>query len=379
MIDTRHIETAIYERLSRVIDPELGRSVTDLGMIAAIDAVPCDDTETANGGNDDAMQAYDVTVQVELTVEGCPLSETITNQINGAVASYPDARLTPHIEVTSMSRDKLADLVAGLKAERKQNPFNKPGVKTRIFAIASGKGGVGKSSVTANLAATFAALGLDTAVIDADIYGFSQPKLFGVTTQPTNLNGMLMPVTAWGVKLISIGMFAGADRAILWRGPRLQRSLEQFLSDVWWEEPDVLLLDLAPGTGDMAISVAQALPNAELVVVTTPQPSASDVAVRSGLVALQVPFKVRGVVENMSYYEHKGERLEIFGRGGGERVAGQLTQALGYDVPLLAQLPLIPEVREVGESGRPAVLDRYGALDSTPVAEAFKALAERLM
>lgn len=234
MIDTRHIETAIYERLSRVIDPELGRSVTDLGMIAAIDAVPCDDTETANGGNDDAMQAYDVTVQVELTVEGCPLSETITNQINGAVASYPDARLTPHIEVTSMSRDKLADLVAGLKAERKQNPFNKPGVKTRIFAIASGKGGVGKSSVTANLAATFAALGLDTAVIDADIYGFSQPKLFGVTTQPTNLNGMLMPVTAWGVKLISIGMFAGADRAILWRGPRLQRSLEQFLSDVWW-------------------------------------------------------------------------------------------------------------------------------------------------
>ena len=278
-----------------------------------------------------------------------------------------------------MSRDKLADLVAGLKAERKQNPFNKPGVKTRIFAIASGKGGVGKSSVTANLAATFAALGLDTAVIDADIYGFSQPKLFGVTTQPTNLNGMLMPVTAWGVKLISIGMFAGADRAILWRGPRLQRSLEQFLSDVWWGEPDVLLLDLAPGTGDMAISVAQALPNAELVVVTTPQPSASDVAVRSGLVALQVPFKVRGVVENMSYYEHKGERLEIFGRGGGERVAGQLTQALGYDVPLLAQLPLIPEVREVGESGRPAVLDRYGALDSTPVAEAFKALAERLM
>ena len=252
MSDERTIEARIYERLSKVIDPELGRSVTDLGMIAAIDATPvAGETNT-----------YDVRVRVELTVEGCPLSQTITNQINGAVASYPDATLIPSIEVGSMSQDKLTQLVAGLKAERKQNPFNKPGIRTRIFAIASGKGGVGKSSVTANLAATFAALGYDTAAIDADIYGFSLPRLFGVQSQPTNLNGMLMPVTAWGVKLISIGMFAGADRAILWRGPRLQRSLEQFLSDVWWGEPDVLLLDLAPGTGDMAISVAQALPNA---------------------------------------------------------------------------------------------------------------------
>lgn len=357
------IETALYTRLSRVIDPELGRSVTDLGMISAIDVEPADDGH------------YDVTVHVELTVENCPLSETITNQINGAVMSFPDATLVPHIEVSTMSRDKLTDLVAGLKAERRQNPFNKPGVKTRIFAIASGKGGVGKSSVTANLAATFAALGYDTAAIDADIYGFSLPKLFGVATQPTNLNGMLMPVTAWGVKLISIGMFAGADRAILWRGPRLQRSLEQFLSDVWWGEPDVLLLDLAPGTGDMAISVAQTLPNAELVVVTTPQPSASDVAVRSGLVALQVPMKVRGVIENMSYFEHDGERLEIFGSGGGRRAADQLTRALGYDVPLLAQLPLVPESRETLESGRPSVLDAQGALKD----ETFKSLALSLM
>ena len=380
MSDARKIEADIYERLSRVIDPELGRSVTDLGMIAAIEAVPSNTDARAGVDNDgDARDTYDVTVHVELTVPGCPLSETITNQINGAVASYPDATLTPHIEVGSMSRDKLDDLVADLKAERKQNPFNKPGIRTRIFAIASGKGGVGKSSVTANLAATFAALGYDTAAIDADIYGFSLPRLFGVHTQPTNLNGMLMPVTAWGVKLISIGMFAGADRAILWRGPRLQRSLEQFLSDVWWGEPDVLLLDLAPGTGDMAISVAQALPNAELVVVTTPQPSASDVAVRSGLVALQVPMKVRGVVENMSWYEHKGEKLEIFGHGGGERVSEQLTEALGYQVPLMAQLPLEPELRETGEAGRPAVLDAEGALRSDGIGNEFRALAERLM
>ena len=327
-------------------------------MIAAIDAIPVEGK----------MNTYEVRVEVELTVEGCPLSQTITNQINGAVSSYPEATLLPRIEVGSMSQDKLTQLVAGLKAERKQNPFNKPGIKTRIFAIASGKGGVGKSSVTANLAATFAALGYDTAAIDADIYGFSLPRLFGVHAQPTNLNGMLMPVTAWGVKLISIGMFAGADR-----------SLEQFLSDVWWGEPDVLLLDLAPGTGDMAISVAQALPNAELVVVTTPQPSASDIAVRSGLVALQVPMKVRGVVENMSYYEHQGERLRIFGEGGGARVSEQLTESLGYDVPLLAQLPLEPELRETGEAGRPAVLNEDGALRADGIGETFRNLAESLM
>lgn len=386
----RTIEAELYERLSKVIDPELGRSITDVGMIAAIEAKPAGRVgarETSEVSSDaagdadfaDSADSYDVTVRVELTVKDCPLSQTITNQINGAVTSYPRATLIPHIEVSSMSRDKLADLVAGLKAERRQNPFNKPGVKTRIFAIASGKGGVGKSSVAANLAATFAALGYDTAAIDADIYGFSLPKLFGVHTQPTNLNGMLMPVTAWGVKMISIGMFAGSERAILWRGPRLQRSLEQFLADVWWGSPDVLLLDLAPGTGDMAISVAQALPNAELVVVTTPQSSASDVAVRSGLVALQVPMKVRGVVENMSYFDHSGERLRLFGEGGGARVSQQLTDALGTDVPLLTQLPLQPEIREIGETGRPAVLTPEGALDSSPLAQSFEALAKRLM
>ena len=363
------IEIAIYHRLSKVIDPELGRSITDLGMIAAIEATP----------HDALPSTYDVIVHVELTVAGCPLSKTITNQINEAVAAYPDATLIPHIEVSAMSQDKLANLVAQLKAERRQNPFTKPGIKTRIFAIASGKGGVGKSSVTANLAATFTALGYDTAAIDADIYGFSLPRLFGVHTQPTNLNGMLMPVVSWGVKLMSIGMFAGSERAILWRGPRLQRSLEQFLSDVWWGSPDVLLLDMAPGTGDMAISVAQTLPNAELVVVTTPQPSASEIAVRSGLVALQVPMKVRGVVENMSYFEHKGERLEIFGHGGGQRVSEQLTRALGYDVPLLAQLPLEPQIREIDDSGRPAVLTPSGELSGTPLATQFTTLAQSLM
>lgn len=366
------IERNVHDRLSRVIDPELGKSITDLGMITGIEAVSRD-------AFDSGRAVVDVTIKVELTVEGCPLTQTIIDSINEAVTSYPAATLIPHIDVASMSQEKLGSLVGKLKAQRKENPFTKPGAKTRIFAIASGKGGVGKSSVTANLAATFAAMGYDTAAIDADIYGFSLPALFGTHAQPTNLKGMLMPVTAWGVKLISIGMFAGADRAILWRGPRLQRSLEQFLSDVWWGEPDVLLLDLAPGTGDMAISVAQALPNAELVVVTTPQPSASDVAVRAGLVTLQVPMKVSGVVENMSYYEHKGERLRIFGEGGGQRVADQLTKALGHDVPLLATLPLAPEVRIDGEAGRPVVLNEDGSLADTPLAHEFRNIAQRLL
>lgn len=296
------------------------------------------------------------------------------------MTSYAEAQLTAEIVVGAMDEEKLKSLVNDLKAARRENPFSKPGTKTRIFAIASGKGGVGKSSISANLAATFAALGYDTAAIDADIYGFSLPRLFGVHDQPTNLNGMLMPVTAWGVKLMSIGMFAGSDRAILWRGPRLQRSLEQFLADVWWGEPDVLILDLAPGTGDMAISVAQALPNAELVVVTTPQPSASDIAVRSGLVALQVPMRVRGVVENMSYFEHAGERIDIFGTGGGARVSSQLTDALHYEVPLMAQLPLDPRIREIGESeGRPAVLNDDGTLRDDDFGRTFGHLAKSLL
>ena len=365
------IAREIYARLTGVIDPELGKSITDLGMVTGVEV--------------DQMEAghFTVHLHIELTVPHCPLSDVIREKIEQAVASYPDVSLTLDLDVSSMSEEKLNNLVTQLKQARRENPFHKKGIKTRIFAVASGKGGVGKSSVTANLAASFAAAGYDTAVIDADIYGFSMPRLMGVTTHPTNLNGMLMPVEAWGTKVMSIGMFAGSDRAILWRGPRLQRSLEQFLSDVWWGEPDVLLIDMAPGTGDMAISVAQALPNAELIVVTTPQPSASDIAVRAGLVALQVPMDVAGVVENMSWYEHKGEKLRLFGEGGGARVAAQLSEQLenklGHRVPLLAQLPLETDIREVGESGRPAVLNADGSLASTPLAHAFSSMVNSLM
>lgn len=375
------IESSVYERLGHVIDPELGRSITDLKMITSVEAM----LRTEDSGYSMPVQAregqpvYDVTVKVELTVAGCPLTERILNDITAAVTSYPSALLIPKVNISSMSQEKLTGLVAELKAARRENPFSNPQSKTKIFAVVSGKGGVGKSSVSANLAATFAALGYDTAAIDADIYGFSLPNLFGVRSQPTNLDGMLMPVTAWGVKLMSIGMFAGTDKAILWRGPRLQRSLQQFLSDVWWGAPDVLILDLAPGTGDMAISVAQMLPNAELIVVTTPQPSASEIAVRAGLISLQLPGHVRGVVENMAWYEHKGEKLRIFGQGGGERVSRKLTASVGYEVPLLGQLPLETDIRTDAEAGRPAVLNPDGALAGTPLSDQFVAIARQLI
>ncbi|WP_427876901.1 Mrp/NBP35 family ATP-binding protein [Gardnerella sp. 2492-Sm] len=374
MEDSNQIATKVYDLLSSVIDPELGRSVTELNMVTGVSVSKCDTSTCEN-----SQPTYNVDINLELTVPNCPLAEVITERVKEAVSKYPKIKLIPQITTAAMSKDKLEKLVADLKAERKENPFNKSGNHTRIFAIASGKGGVGKSSITANLAATFAALGYDTAAIDADVYGFSLPHMFGVHNQPTNLNGMLMPVVAWGVKLISIGMFAGTDRAILWRGPRLQRSLEQFLSDVWWGNPDVLLLDLAPGTGDMALAVAQSLPNVELVVITTPQPSASDVAVRAGLMALQIPVKVRGVVENMSWFENNGERIEIFGSGGGKRVSEQLCNALKTDVPLLAQLPLNTSIREIGESGRPAVLNEEGKLSDSKLAATFVKLANSLM
>lgn len=372
-MNASELETRLYDLLGSVIDPELGRSVTELNMVTGVHVI------AKNADLNASLPEYDVEINLELTVPNCPLAQVISERVTTAISQYPHATLVPHVHITAMSASKLAELVSNLKAERRENPFNKAGAHTRIFAIASGKGGVGKSSITANLAATFAALGYDTAAIDADVYGFSLPRMFGVNSQPTNLNGMLMPVVAWGVKLISIGMFAGTDRAILWRGPRLQRSLEQFLSDVWWGNPDVLLLDLAPGTGDMALAVAQSLPNVELVVVTTPQPSASDVAVRAGLMALQIPVSVRGVVENMSWFENNGERLEIFGSGGGKRVSEQLCNALHTNIPLLAQLPLDTSLREIGEAGRPAVLAEDGKLADSPLANTFVKLAKSLM
>ncbi|MGH3426808.1 MAG: Mrp/NBP35 family ATP-binding protein, partial [Mycobacteriales bacterium] len=254
-------------------------------------------------------------------------------------------------------------------------PFAQPTSRTRVYAVASGKGGVGKSSVTVNLAAALATRGLSVGVVDADIYGFSIPDMLGVEHPPTKVEKMIMPPVAHGVKVISIGMFTPNNSAVVWRGPMLHRALEQFLADVYWGELDVLLIDLPPGTGDIAISVAQLLPTAEIIVVTTPQQAASQVAERAGSISKQTHQQVLGVVENMSWLElEDGKRIEVFGSGGGQAVSDALGQLLGARVPLLGQVPLDPALRECGDAGMPFVLKH----PDSPAARAIAAVADRL-
>ncbi len=241
--------------------------------------------------------------------------------------------------------------------------------------MASGKGGVGKSSVTVNLAAALAQRGLAVGVVDADIYGHSVPRMLGTDGRPTRVEDMIMPPQAHGVKLISIGMFTTGNAAVVWRGPMLHRALTQFLADVYWGDLDVLLLDLPPGTGDVAISLAQLLPGAEIIVVTTPQTAAAEVAERAGGIALQTHQRLVGVIENMSWLElPSGERMDIFGTGGGATVASSLSRLVGAEVPLLGQIPLDPRVRESGDVGQPIVLTDPDA----PAALALRAVADRL-
>jgi ATP-binding protein involved in chromosome partitioning len=254
-------------------------------------------------------------------------------------------------------------------------PFAQPQSLTRVLAIASGKGGVGKSSVTANVAAAMAADGLRVGVLDADVYGFSIPRMLGVSRPPTRVDDMLLPPIAHDVKVVSIGMFVPAGQPVVWRGPMLHRALQQFLADVFWGDLDVLLLDLPPGTGDIAISVAQLLPSSQIVVVTTPQVAAAEVAERAGSVAQQTRQRVVGVVENMSWLEQPdGSRLEVFGAGGGATVAANLTRVTGADVPLLGQVPLDVGLRQAGDAGLPVVL----AAPDSPSAVVLRDVARRL-
>lgn len=333
-------QEAIEAALERVIDPEIRRPVTQLGMVRSIDIA------------DDGA----VTIGLNLTVAGCPLKDTLTTDTQrevGAVAGVTSVK----VEMGVMSDEERAALRTKLRGgvAEPEIPFTKPGSLTRVYAVTSGKGGVGKSSVTANLAATMAAQGLSVGVVDADIYGFSIPRMLGVDHVPTQLDGMIVPPVSHGVKVISIGMFVGEHQPVVWRGPMLHRAVQQFLTDVFWGDLDVLLLDLPPGTGDVTISVAQLLPNAEILVVTTPQAAAAEVAERTGLIASQTKQKVVGVIENMSYIEQPdGTTLEIFGSGGGAQVAANLSRELGYEVPVLAQLPLDINVREGSDCGVPA-------------------------
>jgi ATP-binding protein involved in chromosome partitioning len=279
--------------------------------------------------------------------------------------------------MTDAQRTELRQHLRG-DAPANEIPFAQPGSRTRVYAVASGKGGVGKSSVTVNLAAALAARGLSVGVLDADIYGFSVPRMLGVTGKPTQVEQMIMPPVAHDVKVISIGMFTPGNTAVVWRGPMLHRALQQFLADVFWGDLDVLLMDLPPGTGDIAISVAQLVPSAELLVVTTPQLAAREVAERAGSIALQTHQQIVGVVENMSWLDMPdGSRMELFGSGGGQAVADSLSQSTGTKVPLLGQIPIDQQVREGGDDGLPVVLREPRSAAAVALGQVADALARR--
>ena len=340
--------------LSTVEDPEIRRPITELKMVKSAEV---DATGHAH-------------IAIFLTISGCPMKDTLTERITAAVGALEGVnRVSVELDVmSSEQRKELQTLLRGDNPTR-DIPFAMPGSLTKVFAVASGKGGVGKSSVTVNLAAAMAAKGLSVGVLDADIYGFSIPRMLGVTARPTQVEEMIMPPSAHGVKVISIGMFTKDNTPVVWRGPMLHRALQQFLGDVFWGDLDVLLMDLPPGTGDVAISVAQLVPSAEILVVTTPQLAAQEVAERAGSIALQTHQRIAGVVENMSWLPcpHCGDRVDVFGSGGGQAVASSLSQRLGAPVPLLGQVPLDMRLREGCDNGRPLVLD-------DPDAEASKVL-----
>ncbi|WP_030544999.1 Mrp/NBP35 family ATP-binding protein [Streptomyces albus] len=354
-------EEAVRAALATVNDPEIHRPITELGMVKSVDI--------AAGGS--------VAVGVYLTVSGCPLRDTITREVTEAVSAV-EGVTSVSVELDVMSDEQRKELAAALrdgKAER-EVPFAKPGSLTRVYAVASGKGGVGKSSVTVNLAAAMAADGLKVGVVDADIYGHSVPRMLGTEARPTQVEDMIMPPSAHGVKVISIGMFTPGNAPVVWRGPMLHRALQQFLADVFWGDLDVLLLDLPPGTGDIAISVAQLVPGAEILVVTTPQQAAAEVAERAGSIAVQTHQKIVGVVENMSGMPcpHCDEMVDVFGSGGGERVAEGLTRTTGASVPVLGTIPIDVRLREGGDEGRPIVLTDPGS----PAGSALRAIAGKL-
>jgi ATP-binding protein involved in chromosome partitioning len=354
------LDQAVSTALATVIDPELRRPITELGMVDSVDI------------SDDGR----VRLAVLLTIAGCPLRETITADSERALSAVPGVTAV-EVELKVMNqaqRDALKEQLRGAGAQR-GIPFNEPGSLTKVFAVASGKGGVGKSSVTVNLACALAAQGLRVGIVDADVHGFSVPGLMGITQTPTRVDDMILPPVAFGVKVISIGMFVAGNQPVAWRGPMLHRALEQFLTDVYFGDLDTLFLDLPPGTGDIAISVAQLLPKAEILVVTTPQAAAADVAERAGAIATQTGQSVAGVIENMSYLEMPdGGRMELFGSGGGAVLAERLTVTVGSDVPLLGQIPLDILLREGGDAGVPIVLGQ----PETPAARALTAIAGRL-
>ena len=336
------LEKAVRAALAKVIDPELRRPITELNMVKSVTVSPDGATH----------------VGIYLTTSACPKKTEITERVTAAVADVPGTGAVT-VDLDVMNDEQRTELRKQLRGDAAEPviPFAQPGSLTRVYAVASGKGGVGKSSVTVNLAAALAARGLSVGLLDADIYGHSVPRMMGTDDRPTQVESMILPPVAHDVKVISIAQFTQGNTPVVWRGPMLHRALQQFLADVYWGDLDVLLLDLPPGTGDVAISVAQLLPGAEIVVVTTPQNAAAEVAERAGAIALQTRQRIVGVVENMSGLSMPdGSTWEIFGEGGGRQVAERLSRAVGADVPLLGQVPLDPALVTAGDSGVPLVL-----------------------
>jgi ATP-binding protein involved in chromosome partitioning len=359
-------EAQVLDVLRPVEDPELHRSIVDLGMVRNI-----------------GITGGDVSVLVALTIAGCPLRSEIDRRVSTALRELPEVTGTA-IEFTVMTDDERAELrerlhgnpaaTAGSQqahghAEGRAIPFADPSSKTRVLLVASGKGGVGKSSVTTNLAVALAQRGESVAIVDADVWGFSIPRMLGVDRPPTVIDEMLIPPEAHGVRCISMGFFAREDQPVIWRGPMLHKALEQFLTDVYWDEPDYLIVDLPPGTGDISLSLAQFLPRAEVYVVTTPQPAAQRVAQRAAFMAHKVKLEVKGVIENMSWFTgDDGKRYELFGAGGGQDLAERL------EVPLLGKVPMSPTLREGADSGHPLMIEH----PDSEAGRVFTEIAERI-
>lgn len=361
----------LTEIVGRVVEPELRRDLHTMGMLREV-----------------SLTSGTVHVVVALPSEDWPATETLTNLIEASIATQEGVKAVS-VEFTVMGEAEQAAVreqligdpssSAGTQqthghAEGRAIPFAEAGNSTRVLLIASGKGGVGKSSVTANLAIALAQRGLQTAIVDADVWGFSIPRMLGVERPPTVIDQMVVPVEANGVRCISMGFFAREDQPVIWRGPMLHKALEQFLTDVHWDDPDYLLVDLPPGTGDISLSLSQFLPKSELLVVTTPQPAAQKVAQRAAFMAEKVNLTVRAVIENMSWFRgDDGKRYEIFGSGGGEALAEEL------GVPLLGQIPLVPELREGGDVGRPIIVADPTSETATIFGEMARLLTEEYL
>mgnify|MGYP000328912231 CR=1 FL=1 len=336
---------SVLAALAKVIDPELRKPITELGMVGELH------------GNQ---------VQIKLTIPTCPAAKQIESAANDAIAS-----LGLKVELTSMTQAERDELKSQLRAGKppRTNPFDE-NTLTKVFLVGSGKGGVGKSTLTANLAVELSKQGYSVGLIDADIFGYSIPGQLGIKDKPTQLDEMILPPVAHGVKVISIGMFVDSSQAVAWRGPMLHRTVEQFLKDVFWGQLDFLLIDMPPGTGDVAISLGQQLPTAKSLVVTTPQVAASEVALRSGAVGLQTGQEVFGVIENMSWLENQdGSRTELFGNGGGKALADH------FAAPLLGQVPLSINLREGSDRGEPIVLNN----PTDPSSQAVSNIAKKMI